>query len=74
MSLRMLSGEIKGPTNEPDAPILDGHEYTAGATGTSCALNGTLYGLDSAVCWGHVKLVCTPGGWTRAGECGHGND
>ena len=69
--LKFLSGELKGDTDEPDSVIRNGNEYEAGATGEACALNGELYGLGSAVCWGHVKLVCGKSGWIRSGECGH---
>lgn len=66
-----LSGELKGRTEKPDSPIRDGHYVDVQANGDSCALNGSLYGLNAEVCWGHVKLRCDKQGWVRAGECGH---
>ncbi|MEO7999112.1 MAG: hypothetical protein ABI852_16785 [Gemmatimonadaceae bacterium] len=69
--LKFLSGELKGDTNEPDSPIRSEPAVDASANGNACALNGSLYGLNSEVCWGHVKLRCDPQGWVRMGECGH---
>ena len=69
--LKFLSGELKGDTDRPDSPILNGTETGAKTEVDSCALNGSLYGLNAEVCWGHVKLRCTNVGWMRGGECGH---
>lgn len=69
--LKFLSGELKGDTDQPDSPILDASTIDATDGGDTCALNGSLYGLNSEVCWGHVKLRCERKGWVRIGECGH---
>ena len=69
--LKFLSGELRGDTDQPDSPILNDGDVAEGSGGDSCALNGSLYGLNAEVCWGHVKLHCTRQGWVRSGECGH---
>ena len=69
--LKFLSGELKGDTDRPDSPIRNTNATEVDGSGDSCALNGSLYGLHSEVCWGHVKLRCEKHGWVRAGECGH---
>lgn len=69
--LKFLSGELKGDTNKPDSPIRNDGAVDPNANGEACALNGELYGLNSEVCWGHVKLRCDKQGWLRMGECGH---